>query len=204
MEQSVSLYPALLSFLSFGAVLVLQRSQNQVVKTLWLVSAKEAYESHAFQEFHRIKCEIGEGTKYFVLLEEDPDSPMHYRIELPSGRRDIIMKEWVDLAVRRNILIDIDPETRSKQQAKINADRRARQIRAKGWPLHIGKLVIDGKIAIQMTREQVMLAWGKPDQINNSEADVGVYEQWLYGSTCLYFEGGILQSYHERPEALIH
>ncbi len=204
MEQSVSLYPALLSFLSFGAVLILQRSQTHNVKKLWLVSVKEAYESNAFQEFHRIKCELGEGTKCFTLLEEDADSPMYYRIELPSGRRDIIMKESVDSAMRKNILIDIDPETRSKRQAKISAERRARLIRSKGWPVQIGKLVVDGKIAVQMTREQVMMAWGKPDQIAHSEGDAGAFEQWLYGSTCLNFEGGILKNYHERPESLLH
>ena len=204
MEQSVSLYPALLSFLSFGAVLILQRSQTPTVKKLWLVSVKEAYESNAFQEFHRIKCEIGEGAKYFTLLEEDAESPMYYRIELPSGRRDIIMKASVDSAMRKNVLIDIDPETRSKRRAKITMERRARLIRSKGWPFQIGKLVIDGKIAVQMTREQVMMAWGKPDEIKHSEGDVGAYEQWLYGSTCLNFEGGFLKNYHERPESYLH
>lgn len=204
MEQSVSLYPALLSFLSFGAVLILQRSQTHTARKLWLVSVKEAYESQAFQEFHRIKCEIGEGIKYFTLLDDVADSPMYYHIELPSGRRDIIMKEWVDIALRKNVLVDLDPETRSQRQAKMSTERRARLIRTKGWPAKIGKLVIDGKIATHMTREQVMMAWGKPDQISHSEGDLGACEQWRYGSTCLYFEGGMLTSYHERPESLLN
>jgi len=201
MDQSISLYPALLGFLSFGAVLILQRSKNQPLKTLWLVSANEAYETRAFNEFHRIKREIGEGIKCFVLLDEDTDSPMHYRIELPSGRRDTIMKECVDLAVQKKILIDVDPETKRKQQEKLLSNRRAWQIKGRRWPFGISQLVIDGKIIIEMTQEQVMIAWGKPEQINRLEGGWGVDEQWAYGSTCLSFERGVLKRYQERRES---
>jgi hypothetical protein len=200
MDQSVSLLPALLGFLSLETVLILQRPKIHPSKRLWLVSAKEAYETRAFDEFHRIRREIGEDIKCFLLLDEDSRSSMHYRIELPSGRRDTIMKESVDLALRRKILVDVDPETRRKQQAKAIAYRRARQIRAKGWSAGIGKLVMDGKIKIEMNHEQVMMSWGKPDRIIGSAGDWGVYEQWIYGSTHLYFERGILKSYQERVE----
>jgi hypothetical protein len=114
MDQSVSLFPALLGFLSLGAVLILQRPKNHAQKKLWLVSANEAYQTRAFNEFHRIRCEVGEGVRCFVLLDEDAGSPMFYRIELPSGRRDIIMREWVDLAVQKKILVDADPESKRR------------------------------------------------------------------------------------------
>jgi len=130
MEQSISLFPALVGFLSLGAVLVLHRPKDDTRKKLWLVSANEAYETQAFNEFHRIKREIGEGIKCFVLLDWEDELPLHYRIELPSGRRDIIMKEWVDSAVYKGVLVGVDPEARRKQQAKLVAHRRARQIRA--------------------------------------------------------------------------
>ncbi|MGH7931421.1 MAG: hypothetical protein ACREQV_26950, partial [Candidatus Binatia bacterium] len=112
MDQSVSLLPALLSFLSFGAVLILQKPKDLAAKKLWLVSANEAYQARAFNEFHRIKREVGEGIKCFVLLDGDTRSPMHYRIELPSGRRDTIAKEWVDTALQKNVLLDVDPESK--------------------------------------------------------------------------------------------
>ena len=201
MDHSVSLLPALLGFFSLGAVLILQRPKTHPVKKLWLVSAKEAYETRAFDEFHRIRREIGEDIKCFFLLDEDSNSSMHYRIELPSGRRDTVMKECVDLALRRKILVDVDPEARRKQQEKLIAYRRARQIRAKGWSAGIGKLVIEGKIKIEMNQEQVMMSWGKPDQIIGSGGKWCVYEQWIYGSTYLYFERGILKSYQERVES---
>jgi hypothetical protein len=198
MDQSVSLFPALLGFLSLGAVLILQRPKNLPLKKLWLVSASEAYETHAFDEFHRIRREIGENIKCFFLLDEDSKAQMYYRIELPSGRRDTITKESVDLALRKKILVDFDPEIRRKQQTKIIAQRRARQTRAQGWPNAISKLVIEGKIKTEMTQEQVLTSWGKPDQINRSEGEWGLAEQWVYGSTRLYFERGVLNSYQER------
>ncbi len=198
MDQSVSLLPALLGFLSLGAVLILQRPKNHGLKKVWLVSASEAYETRAFDEFHRIRREIGEDIKCFFLLDEDTHSQTYYRIELPSGRRDTITKESVDLALRKKILLDFDPESKRKQQARITSVRRARQIKSKGWSKRIAKLVIAGKIKIEMTQEQVMIAWGKPDQIFRSEGDWEVYEQWVYGSTYLFFERGILKSYQER------
>ena len=200
MDQSVSLFPALLGFMSFGAVLILQRPKNHALKTLWLVSANEAYETRAFDEFHRIKREIGEGIKCFVLIDEDTNSPEHYRIELPSGRRDTIIKEWVDAAVQKKILVEVDPDTRRKQQAKMLSERRAKQIKARGWPIAIAQLVIEGKIKTEMTQEQVLIAWGKPDQIKRLEGDWAGYEQWVYGSTCLLFERRVLKNYRELDE----
>ena len=202
MDQSVSLLPALLGFLSLGALLILQRPKNIPVKKLWLVSASEAYETRAFDEFHRIRREIGEDIKCFFVLDENVQSEMYYRIELPSGRRDTITKDSVELALRKKILVDYDPETRREQQSKINALRRARQTRAKRWPIGISKLVIEGKIKTEMTQEQVFISWGKPDRISRSEGDWDVSEQWIYGSTYLYFERGILKKYQER--GLVH
>jgi hypothetical protein len=201
MDQHVNLYPALLSFVSFGAVLILQRSKNHPSKKLWLISASEAYELRAFDEFHRIRREIGEDVKFFFVLHDDSNSQMYYRIELPSGRRDAILKESLDLALRKKVLVDFDPETKRKRQARVISHRRALQTRAKDWPRAIRKLVIEGKIEIDMTQEQVMVSWGKPDQINQSEGGWKVYEEWVYGSTYLYFEQGILRNYEERGVA---
>jgi hypothetical protein len=198
MDQSVSLVPALLGFLSLGAALILQRAKDQPQRKLWLVSANDAYETRAFGEYYRIKREIGEDIKCFFLVDEAADGSAYCRIELPSGRRDTIIKESVEAALRKKVLVDFDPETRRRQQAKISAQRRARQTRGKGWPSAITKLVIEGKIKVDMTHEQVMVSWGKPEQITRSEGEWGVSEQWVYGSTYLYFERGVLHSYQER------
>jgi hypothetical protein len=51
-----------------------------------------------------------------------------------------------------------------------------------------------------MTRAQVLIAWGKPDQMKRSEGGWDGYEYWVYGSTWLYFEAGVLNRNRERGE----
>jgi hypothetical protein len=198
MEQSVSLYPALLGFLSLGAVLMLQKPGHHPSRKLWLVSASEAYETNAFSEFNRLKREIGEGIKSFFLLDEESGSSQYYRIELPSGQRELVMKEWVDSALKKRVLLEFDPEIQRKQRARIHSEQRTRQIRSRGWSMAVTRLVIDGKIAVGMSQAQVMTSWGKPDQITRLSGDWGVCERWVYGSTVLYFGQNSLHSYEER------
>ena len=57
--------------------------------------------------------------------------------------------------------------------------------------------IIEGKVHVGMTTEQVLAAWGKPRRKNISGGQYGSREQWVYTSTYLYFEGGILTSYQQ-------
>lgn len=53
-----------------------------------------------------------------------------------------------------------------------------------------------GKVAIGMSREQVLLSWGPPQKNNKSVGSYGTHEQWVYGNgQYLYFENGTLKSY---------
>lgn len=54
------------------------------------------------------------------------------------------------------------------------------------------KLILDSKLSLGMTQEMVEIAWGKPKDINRSIYSDGIHEQWVYYSTYLYFENGIL------------
>jgi hypothetical protein len=76
--------------------------------------------------------------------------------------------------------------------------KRIANIRAKKWPANIEKAIIDNKILLGMTDEQVRMAWGKPETINRSVGSWGIHEQWAYGSTYLYFENELLKNYQER------
>ena len=79
-------------------------------------------------------------------------------------------------------------------KAAVDAARAAHveKVRLKKWPQDIEKAVLDGKVKIGMTDEQVSLAWGKPNKVNRTIASWGTHEQWVYGNTFLYFENGIL------------
>jgi hypothetical protein len=53
------------------------------------------------------------------------------------------------------------------------------------------------EITLGMTKEQVIASWGSPKDKNRSVGSWGVHEQWVYHSTYLYFENGILTSYQD-------
>jgi len=62
--------------------------------------------------------------------------------------------------------------------------------------------ILNGKLLIGMTREEVLASWGRPRKSNISEGSWGVDEQWIYGrhrrnfsDVCyVYFRNGILTS----------
>lgn len=61
--------------------------------------------------------------------------------------------------------------------------------------------ILENKIRLGMTKEEVVASWGKPRDINKTVGSWGVHEQWIYGefphSTYLYFENGILTSWQD-------
>ena len=59
------------------------------------------------------------------------------------------------------------------------------------YPTYYNK-ILQGKIAIGMPKEAVILSWGKPNKINNSSYN----EQWVYESQYLYFKDGKLTSFN--------
>ncbi|MCK5215497.1 MAG: hypothetical protein KAR05_09100 [Candidatus Omnitrophica bacterium] len=69
----------------------------------------------------------------------------------------------------------------------------------KSWSEDVKELILKANIAIGMTREQVLVSWGEPDDINRTGGGYGVHEQWVYdrSETYLYFENGILTSWQD-------
>jgi hypothetical protein len=64
--------------------------------------------------------------------------------------------------------------------------------------------IMEGKIAVGMTDDEVRASWGEPRDINRTVTEYGVREQWVYGSytyisdnTYLYFEDGVLTGWQD-------
>jgi hypothetical protein len=68
------------------------------------------------------------------------------------------------------------------------------------WPLPTQEDILKGYIRQGLTREQVVLSWGRPDHVNTTRTLVGVHEQWVYGEppfpkSYVYFENGVVKNW---------
>jgi hypothetical protein len=133
-------------------------------------------------------------------------SPKQYEVEMPSGEKQWILADLVQKALETEALLSYDPvakqkekeaaeKSRAKALAAKQAAARTKLIQSKNWPESVKQDVLNRKVGIGMTQEQVTLSWGKPERINQSVGPWGTHEQWIYGRTYLYFENGVLRSY---------
>jgi len=67
----------------------------------------------------------------------------------------------------------------------------------KKYGTKFGSLVAEGDVIIGMNKKMVKDAWGLPDHINTTTGSYGTHEQWVYGSSYLYFKNGIVTSKQE-------
>ncbi|MEW6614809.1 MAG: hypothetical protein AB1401_05025 [Thermodesulfobacteriota bacterium] len=66
------------------------------------------------------------------------------------------------------------------------------------WSNEMIKIILNEKIKLGMTKEQIVASWGYPKSINRNVGSWGIYEQWVYGnSVYLYLENGILKSFQD-------
>jgi hypothetical protein len=90
---------------------------------------------------------------------------------------------------------------RRKELAEIEKEDAKRRAEIAKQPRDTQQMINSKEIKLGMTKEQVLLSWGKPDRINRDVGRWGANEQWCYGSkTYLYFENGILTSFQDQEE----
>jgi hypothetical protein len=90
------------------------------------------------------------------------------------------------------------PERAKAQKRKEAEQKRIREEAIKAQPFNIQKLINEKEIGIGMTKEQVVLSWGKPKDIHRHVGRWGVHEQWVYSDNVfLYFENDILTSWQD-------
>ncbi len=117
--------------------------------------------------------------------------------------------EWWDKAVQNNqttaedsfkydVIGEIlDERQLAEKKATELRRQKERKARIESFPTNIQECIKKKKVILGMTTEQVTLSWGWPEHINRSVGKWGEHEQWVYGSTYLYFENGIMTSFQE-------
>src|SRR5262245_29539187 len=123
---------------------------------------------------------------------------VEYEIETNGIKRTFLAGD-VGKAILYGHLVPYDPVKKQEEdaaKATAASAKRVASIKAKKWPSQIEQAVIEKKIRMGMTEEQVIAAWGKPAKINKTVGSWGLHEQWVYDtSNYLYFENGMLKSW---------
>ena len=102
-----------------------------------------------------------------------------------------------EAAARLRAAADAEAEKRERAETAKAEKERAAKIRAKGWPAAITKAVISRHIQFGMSREQVRLSWGEPDDIHRTVIPGRVSEQWVYGRQYVYFTDGAVSAWQD-------
>lgn len=83
-------------------------------------------------------------------------------------------------------------EEERQRQEELAQQERNKQILQR-YGNKYGKLICEGKVCLNMTKEMCIEAWGEPFYINSTIVKGLVHEQWVYGwHNYLYFDNGVL------------
>jgi hypothetical protein len=143
-----------------------------------------------------LKPAVHQSVAVYEQMKKQIDD-MWEEFEQASGSDGSLAEVRGKLARAYNTLQDrIDglEAARAREKAWDEAVReRETAVRAKRWPPAVGKAVIERKVLIGMTTDQVLMAWGRPERVNETIRASSVSEQWVYSSQrSLYFENGKL------------
>ncbi|WP_291271860.1 hypothetical protein [Geothrix sp.] len=106
--------------------------------------------------------------------------------------------KWTGAAKIRIVGTKIKPEAIESRKAALEAKRAEaeRQTLIKKQPRGIQKLLLDRKIKLGLTKEQVLLSWGHPNSVVTTVSAQGFTQQWIYGlGEYIYFNGDRVTSW---------
>lgn len=117
----------------------------------------------------------------------------------PMAKEEVaeMVKDWTTEKIHSYI----HPPYRSTKEEKAIL-RREMVNRHPEWSEEVKESVLEGKVFIDMTKEQVLASWGKPDDINRTVTKFGTHEQWVYNygigiNTYLYLENNVVTSWQD-------
>lgn len=142
---------------------------------------------------------ISENNSYKIRLQECEGilKYLGYPIVGPLILEESIKKFQED----EGMVIDGKISSKLIKKLRYCYNEKEKERRSK-WPIRITSRIKNKKICLGMTKEQVRLSWGRPDDINRTVGSWGTHEQWIYRrgeykSQYLYFENDYVTSWQD-------
>jgi hypothetical protein len=138
----------------------------------------------------------------FMALEKLPVETTEITItrnwlseEEVSRKEKTVLKEYKSVEPDRTDRISFIETT------KTNAERRAKKLHEENpyWDKKECMLIIERKIWMGMSKDQLVKSWGRPNDINRTVGSWGSHEQWVYGDfgPYVYVENGTVTSWQD-------
>lgn len=147
------------------------------------------------------------GVIYKSIYDFDPDERVEEGTEVlyvKEVKREaiancLVIYKGEEYYTSKSILMTVDRFKQNQLQKKLRQENvvKFKQSLIDKYGSYNAKRILERKIWIGMTDELAIESWGKPNDINRSVGSWGVHEQWVYSSTYLYFENGILTSWQD-------
>lgn len=136
----------------------------------------------------RVMIEFDDFTerKWGVLSEED-------HIRRPAF---ILERDYDEIVAERKRTAEEkqrleEERSRLEEQARVERNKQIMQKYGNKY----GKMICEGKVCLNMTKEMCIEAWGEPLYVNSTIVSGLVHEQWVYGwHNYLYFDNGVLKA----------
>lgn len=122
-------------------------------------------------------------NQWGILSEEDKIRRPTFMLE--QEYNEIIAERKSNAEEKQRI-----EEERLRLEEQARAERN-KQIMKK-YGNRYGKMICNGEVCLNMTKEMCIEAWGEPCYINSTIVKGLVHEQWVYWGSYLYFDNGVL------------
>lgn len=149
-----------------------------IMTNFWVEDADNRYgynqvKGTKFSKVKIVNVGVGVSTRPVKLIFETEDGNQYYRNVSFSGTnsQEVYMKNFSDIFSFSNPRL---------KYPNINDE--------------IWQLIQQEKVKIGMSKDECVLSWGKPKDINETIFENSISEQWVYEKNYLYFENGVLKT----------
>jgi hypothetical protein len=158
-------------------------------KTLWFVDTEIKTFDSDTNDYGSIAVKRNSPLKVVnIVAGWDSDAPIWFILQTLSGEEGFInihvsdtnvSESFRDICRFEDYFLEEDPRKTYK------------------WDEKIWSAIDKGEVFLGMTKQQVIMSWGKPERINRTVISSSTSEQWVYGRVYLYFDNGILTSFQD-------